>query len=68
MPFNEAHGGYTYCGLSTALMFDDWSSIDLPKALNWVANRQMTKEGGFQGRCNKLVDSCYSFWLAGSFD
>lgn len=27
----------------------------------------MTFEGGFQGRTNKLVDSCYSFWQAGIF-
>jgi len=23
----------------------------------------MTFEGGFQGRTNKLVDGCYSFWV-----
>lgn len=28
----------------------------------WVVNRQMRLEGGFQGRTNKLVDGCYSFW------
>jgi len=27
----------------------------------------MRLEGGFQGRINKLVDGCYSFWQAGSF-
>ncbi len=27
----------------------------------------MKFEGGFQGRTNKLVDSCYSFWQAGMF-
>jgi len=27
----------------------------------------MRLEGGFQGRVNKLVDGCYSFWQAGSF-
>lgn len=32
---------------------------------HWVASRQMRFEGGFQGRCNKLVDGCYSFWQAG---
>ncbi|NXV37995.1 FNTB farnesyltransferase, partial [Rissa tridactyla] len=31
----------------------------------WVTSRQMHFEGGFQGRCNKLVDGCYSFWQAG---
>ncbi|CAI5726047.1 unnamed protein product [Peronospora destructor] len=30
--------------------------------LHWLANRQMPFEGGYQGRTNKLVDGCYSFW------
>lgn len=34
---------------------------------DWAVNRQMSYEGGFQGRTNKLVDSCYSFWQAGIF-
>ena len=29
--------------------------------------RQMSYEGGFQGRTNKLVDGCYSFWQGGAF-
>ena len=29
--------------------------------------RQMRLEGGFQGRTNKLVDGCYSFWVGGVF-
>lgn len=29
--------------------------------------RQMKLEGGFQGRTNKLVDGCYSFWQGGTF-
>ncbi|KAI9912013.1 hypothetical protein PsorP6_009211 [Peronosclerospora sorghi] len=35
---------------------------DLPGLLHWLANRQMPFEGGYQGRTNKLVDGCYSFW------
>lgn len=27
----------------------------------------MKLEGGFQGRTNKLVDGCYSFWQGGAF-
>ena len=26
----------------------------------------MSREGGFQGRTNKLVDGCYSFWQGGA--
>ena len=33
----------------------------------WAAQRQMRLEGGFQGRPNKLVDGCYSFWVGAVF-
>lgn len=29
----------------------------------WLSARQCSWEGGFNGRTNKLVDSCYSFWV-----
>merc|ERR1712117_713585 len=32
------------------------------KCLSWLNRRQMPIEGGFNGRTNKLVDACYSFW------
>lgn len=33
----------------------------------WIINKQTSLEGGFQGRTNKLVDSCYSFWQGATF-
>ena len=33
----------------------------------WLSARQMAVEGGFQGRSNKLVDGCYSFWQGATF-
>ena len=36
--------------------------------LRWLVNRQMSIEGGFNGRTNKLVDSCYSFWQGSIFN
>lgn len=39
--------------------------LSLSHSQQWVTSRQMRFEGGFQGRCNKLVDGCYSFWQAG---
>ena len=33
----------------------------------FAASRQMRLEGGFQGRTNKLVDGCYSFWMGAIF-
>ncbi|XP_024541487.1 protein farnesyltransferase subunit beta [Selaginella moellendorffii] len=66
-PGAEAHGGYTYCGLAALIMADQVDSLDLPGLLNWAAFRQGKVEGGFQGRTNKLVDGCYSFWQGGVF-
>lgn len=67
-PFSEAHGGYNFCGIATLLMLGKLNSINVDSQLRWLANRQMKIEGGFQGRTNKLVDSCYSFWQASVFN
>eukprot|EP00388_Colpodella_angusta_P012819 GDKJ01032389.1.p1 GENE.GDKJ01032389.1~~GDKJ01032389.1.p1 ORF type:complete len:454 (-),score=68.36 GDKJ01032389.1:54-1415(-) len=63
-PGTEAHGGFTYCGLATVGILSDkpWEVLDLPALLDWTVHRQMGVEGGFQGRTNKLVDACYSWW------
>ncbi|KAI9895154.1 hypothetical protein PsorP6_019348 [Peronosclerospora sorghi] len=62
-PGNEAHGGYAFCAVATVYILGAVDQIrDLPGLLHWLANRQMLFEGGYQGRTNKLVDGCYSFW------
>ncbi|XP_042028107.1 protein farnesyltransferase subunit beta-like [Salvia splendens] len=60
-PFSEAHGGHTFCGLAAMVLINEADRLNLPGLLNWVVFRQGI-EGGFQGRTNKLVDGCYSFW------
>ena len=67
-PFCEAHGGYSYCGIATLVLLNKLKEIDMNSFLRWLVNRQMTKEGGFNGRTNKLVDSCYSFWQGSIFN
>ena len=67
-PYCEAHGGYSYCGIATLVLLKKLNEIDLNSFLRWLVNRQMTKEGGFNGRTNKLVDSCYSFWQGSIFN
>ncbi|UJR36687.1 hypothetical protein I4U23_029404 [Adineta vaga] len=62
-PGAEAHGGYSFCGYATLILLDRESICDRESLLRWTVNRQMTFEGGFQGRTNKLVDGCYSFWV-----
>merc|ERR1712217_409248 len=63
----EAHGGYSYCGLAALCIIGKADALDLHAFLNWASHRQMAAEGGFQGRTNKLVDSCYSFWQGAIF-
>jgi protein farnesyltransferase subunit beta len=67
-PFAEAHGGYNFCGIASLILLNKLNCIDLNKQIKWLVNRQMTIEGGFNGRTNKLVDSCYSFWQASVFN
>ncbi|KAL2335647.1 hypothetical protein Fmac_016860 [Flemingia macrophylla] len=64
-PGSEAHGGYTFCGLATMILIGKVNRLDLPRLVDWVVHRQ-GKECGFQGRTNKLVDGCYSFWQGGA--
>ncbi|WKA04420.1 hypothetical protein VitviT2T_022461 [Vitis vinifera] len=65
-PGSEAHGGYTFCGLATMVLIGEVNRLDLTSLIDWVVFRQGV-EGGFQGRTNKLVDGCYSFWQGGVF-
>ncbi|XP_038903092.1 protein farnesyltransferase subunit beta [Benincasa hispida] len=64
-PGSEAHGGYTFCGLATLILINEVHRLDLRSLLDWVVFRQAGLECGFQGRTNKLVDGCYSFWQGG---
>jgi protein farnesyltransferase subunit beta len=65
-PFNEAHGGYTFCALAALRILDSVSMVDVDALRSWLVRRQMEFEGGFCGRTNKLVDGCYSFWQGGA--
>lgn len=66
-PGNEAHGGYTFCGMAACMLVGCEERLDLPRLLGWITARQLQYECGFNGRTNKVVDSCYSFWQGGVF-
>ena len=66
-PGTEAHGGYGFCGYAALLLLGQQHKIYLKRLIHWAAMRQMRIEGGFQGRTNKLVDSCYAFWVGALF-
>eukprot|EP00752_Nemacystus_decipiens_P003891 g3573.t2 len=65
-PWNEAHGGYTFCAFASLVILGACERADLEGLRRWLCARQMRAEGGFQGRTNKLVDGCYSFWQGGA--
>jgi protein farnesyltransferase subunit beta len=66
VPFAEAHGGYTYCAVSALNILGCLQRCDVDALMRWLVERQMPLAGGFQGRANKLVDSCYSYWVGGA--
>ena len=66
-PGAEAHGGYTYCGVAALAIMNRLDVLNVPQLHRWMLQRQMRSEGGFNGRTQKLVDGCYSFWVAALF-
>ena len=63
LPNCESHGGYVYCGIGILNILDSLTVININKTIRWLADRQMSFPGGFNGRTNKLVDSCYCWWV-----
>ncbi|XP_069694771.1 geranylgeranyl transferase type-1 subunit beta [Periplaneta americana] len=63
-PELESHGGTTFCAVATLALMDQLNTCFTNKQLDglrrWGLARQVS---GFQGRPNKPVDTCYSFWL-----
>jgi protein farnesyltransferase subunit beta len=41
--------------------------LDVSRLTEWLSQRQV-QFGGFNGRTNKLIDSCYSFWVGAVFN
>lgn len=50
LPGQEAHGGYTYCGVASLVLLDQLHRCDIDSLLRWTSNRQLKLEGGFSGR------------------
>ena len=67
----ETHCAYTFCALGSLRMLgklyskDFIAQINLDDCVNYLLNRQ-TEYGGFNGRPNKHVDGCYSYWVCAS--
>ncbi|ELU05408.1 hypothetical protein CAPTEDRAFT_124709 [Capitella teleta] len=66
-PGLEAHGGTTFCAVASLVLMGCLHEVISPSQLDrlkrWCLLRQ---QSGFQGRPNKPVDTCYSFWVGGT--
>lgn len=65
-PELESHGGTTFCALATLKLtnqLDKLTEEQVEGLKRWLVFRQID---GFQGRPNKPVDTCYSFWVGAS--
>ena len=60
----KSAGGSTFCAVASLVLMEKldevFSSAELEGLKRWCIRRQQT---GFQGRPNKPVDTCYSFWI-----
>ncbi len=63
-PGLEGHGGTTFCAIASLVLMGRlhtaFSKKQIQGIIKWCIFRQQT---GFQGRPNKPVDTCYSFWV-----
>lgn len=59
----ESHGGTTFCAIASLELSGQLNllkSKEIERMKRWLLFRQVD---GFQGRPNKAVDTCYSFWI-----
>lgn len=40
-PGEEAHGGYTFCGLAALTVLDKVDLLDVPRLTSWLVQRQV---------------------------
>lgn len=63
-PGLEPHGGATFCAIASLSLLNKLHDVineeDRLDILQWLLERQI---GGFQGRINKLDDTCYAYWI-----
>lgn len=62
----ESHGGSTFCAIAALHLMGKLEELpeeNKSSLISWCLNRQ---QSGFNGRPNKPVDTCYSFWLGAS--
>ncbi|EUD66292.1 geranylgeranyl transferase type-2 subunit beta [Plasmodium inui San Antonio 1] len=62
---NEPHAASVFCAVATLFLINKLHLINEQKIAEWLSLRQ-TNNGGFNGRAEKLTDTCYSWWIFSS--
>ena len=65
-PASESHSGQIYCCVGFLAITGNLHLVEVDKLGWWLAERQLTKSGGLNGRPEKLPDVCYSWWVVAS--
>ncbi|EGV62463.1 Rab geranylgeranyltransferase [Yamadazyma tenuis] len=61
-PGAESHAAQVFTVVGALAIMDKLHLVKHDKLATWLSERQV-KEGGFNGRPEKLPDSCYSWWV-----
>ena len=61
----ESHAGQNFCCTAALAICDSLNQINSDKLCWWLSERQC-KNGGLNGRPEKLADVCYSWWVLSS--
>lgn len=64
-PGSESHAGQIFCCVSALAIADALHHVDTDLLSWWLCERQL-KNGGLNGRPQKLEDVCYSWWVLSS--
>ena len=67
--FTVTKGGSTFCAVASLVLMGQLENTftleEQEKIREWCLRRQQT---GFNGRPNKDVDTCYSFWVGATLE
>ena len=64
----EAQGGATYCAIASLILMNSLDKIPRQKIRNLMTWCNQRIHRGYNGRTNKVPDSCYSFWIGASLE
>lgn len=64
-PGAESHSGQIFTCVAALYIADRLDLVDTDRLGRWLSERQVAS-GGFNGRPEKLEDSCYSWWVLSS--